>query len=240
MTDAGAGERVCGVCGRALPASMLRPVAVVSGAVRATLDRDEPEWAHTSWICSDDLRRARQTTIEEMIREDHGELTVLDRAVLKSLAASGTVTVNPEEVYDKRLDFGDRLADRLAGFAGSWTFLLSFAGVLVLWIGVNSFALFSAPFDPYPFILLNLILSCVAAVQAPLIMMSQRRQEEKDRLRSENDYRINLKAEVEIRRLHEKMDHHLLMQWDHLTRLGKAQDEIVRQLRAGSGADRKG
>jgi uncharacterized membrane protein len=129
------------------------------------------------------------------------------------------------------------MADRVAAFGGSWTFILSFLAVLVVWVVFNTVAILSADrFDPYPYILLNLVLSCIAAVQAPLIMMSQRRQEAKDRLRAENDYRVNLKAEVEIRQLHEKLDHLLIRQWERLTEIQQIQLELMEDL----GRDRKG
>ncbi len=104
------------------------------------------------------------------------------------------------------LSFGDRMADKIATFGGSWTFILSFIGFLVIWIFINIFWLKNHAFDPYPFILLNLILSCIAALQAPVIMMSQNRQEEKDRERAKIDLKINQKAEKEIRSLHKKLD----------------------------------
>ncbi|GAB3511352.1 DUF1003 domain-containing protein [Emticicia fontis] len=107
---------------------------------------------------------------------------------------------------DKPLSFGDRMADKIADFGGSWTFILSFMGFLVIWISFNIFWLSNKGFDPYPFILLNLILSCIAALQAPVIMMSQNRQEEKDRERAKEDLKINQKAEEEIRSLHNKLD----------------------------------
>lgn len=106
---------------------------------------------------------------------------------------------------NKELSLGARLADSLARVAGSWTFILLFCGALLAWIILNSILLFS-PYDPYPFILLNLVLSCVAAVQAPIIMMSQNRQDEKDRIRAENDYKVNLKSELIVEDLHEKLD----------------------------------
>lgn len=102
--------------------------------------------------------------------------------------------------------FGEKLADQVASFGGSWKFIILFFTLLVVWIIINSIAFLMKPFDPYPFILLNLILSCLASIQAPIIMMSQNRQEVKDRLRAENDYKINLKAEYEIRALQEKVD----------------------------------
>ncbi len=105
---------------------------------------------------------------------------------------------NVNEIHNEKLTFGDRVSDGMANIAGSWGFIISFVAVLLIWIVINSILLFTHPFDPYPFILLNLVLSCVAALQAPVIMMSQNRQENKDRIRSQQDYEINLKAEIII------------------------------------------
>ena len=109
---------------------------------------------------------------------------------------------------------GQRLADRIAAVGGSWNFITGFVIVLFAWIAINSIALLSRPFDPYPYILLNLVLSCLAAIQAPVIMMSQNRQETRDRLHAMRDYQVNLKAELEIRHLHQKIDHLLSHQWE--------------------------
>lgn len=117
---------------------------------------------------------------------------------------------------NKPLSFGDRMSDNIANFGGSWTFILSFMGFLLVWIAFNIYWLSNKGFDPYPFILLNLILSCIAALQAPVIMMSQNRQEEKDRERAKEDLKINQKAEEEIRSLHLKIDL-LLKYYEHKT-----------------------
>ncbi|MEX1313730.1 MAG: DUF1003 domain-containing protein [Desulfotignum sp.] len=130
------------------------------------------------------------------------------------------------------MTLGEALADRIATFGGSWRFILFFGFVLMFWILINTIALAARPFDPYPFILLNLILSCLAAIQAPVIMMSQNRQEAKDRLRSEHDYRINLKAELEIRHLHEKIDHLLSRQWERLAEIQEIQIELLSEVAA--------
>src|SRR5690606_39087291 len=122
------------------------------------------------------------------------------------------------------------IADKVADFGGSWTFILSFVSFLLLWIGVNAFVFMNKGFDPYPFILLNLILSCVAALQAPIIMMSQNRQETKDRERAKNDYMINLKSELEIRILHEKIDHLIMHQQKELMEIQKVQTELMRTI----------
>jgi uncharacterized membrane protein len=134
---------------------------------------------------------------------------------------------NPEAELQSTLTMGQRVADRVAGFGGSWTFLGVFALVLLLWIGVNSVLLIRHPFDPYPYILLNLVLSVLAAIQAPVIMMSQGRQEARDRLHARHDYQLNLKAELEIRSLHQKVDHLLSHQFERLVEIQEMQLELL-------------
>lgn len=139
--------------------------------------------------------------VKEVIKDIRHDMT--DDEIM-NLLANSTVSVNPSE-EDKKENFGDRAADKIAKFAGSWAFIFSFITVLLSWMLFNVFAI-SGGFDPYPFILLNLVLSCVAAIQAPLIMMSQNRQEAKDRRRAENDYRVNLKTEIMIEDLYDKVN----------------------------------
>ena len=134
------------------------------------------------------------------------------------------------------MTFGERLSDRMAEFGGSWKFLIIFCAVLIVWIATNGVLIARRAFDPYPFILLNLILSCLAAAQAPIIMMSQNRAEARDRLRAESDYKINLKAELEIRHLHEKLDHLLRRQYNRLFEIQQIQIELLEEL----GRKRKG
>ena len=144
--------------------------------------------------------------IEEMLAQQNNHLAKLHQIVTDTFKEEQLITTNllnpPQEILNR----GQKLSDKVARFGGSWKFIIAFFIVLLLWIAFNSIALGRAKFDPYPFILMNLILSCIAALQAPIIMMSQNRQEEKDRRRSENDYMINLKAEIEIRSLHQKLD----------------------------------
>jgi len=133
--------------------------------------------------------------------------------------------------FDQPLTFGQRLADRVADFGGSWRFIIFFFVTLMVWVAINSTLIVLHPFDPYPFIFLNLMLSCIAAIQAPVIMMSQNRQEERDRLRAEYDYRVNLKAELEVRQMHEKkMDHLLLYQWQRLLEIQQIQTELMQEV----------
>jgi len=181
-----------------------------------------------SLICDEDLARFRRRYVEALLEEERGEITELDARVLDSFE-KGTLTVQAgaPAAVDQAETFGERVADRVAAFGGSWTFILSFLAVLVLWMALNVVGLSADPFDPYPFILLNLVLSSLAALQAPVIMMSQRRQEDKDRLRSENDYMVNLRAELEIRQLHEKIDHQMAKQWERLAELQQIQIELL-------------
>lgn len=138
--------------------------------------------------------------LKEVIEDIQRDLS--DEEVLKLLAGS-KISVNPSNDREK-YTFGQKAADAIAKFAGSWAFIFSFIGILILWMAVNT-VLAAKAFDPYPFILLNLVLSCVAAIQAPLIMMSQNRQEEKDRRRAENDYKVNLKTEIMIEDIYDKV-----------------------------------
>ena len=163
-------------------------------------------------------------------REEKGDLGQLERDVVESLAHDELLSQNIEAEIDEHRTMGERASDVIASFGGSWTFILSFCAFIVVWMCINIAVAAAAPFDPYPFILLNLVLSCVAALQAPVIMMSQRRQEAKDRLRSENDYRVNLKAELEIRNLHEKIDHMLTSQWQRLAEIQSIQIELMEDL----------
>jgi uncharacterized membrane protein len=137
------------------------------------------------------------------------------------------------KIYEKeeKLSFPDRLSDQVAAFGGSWRFIIFFLSMMAVWICVNIFWFANRGFDPYPFILLNLILSCIAALQAPVIMMSQNRKEERDRKRAENDYIINLKAEIEIRNLHQKMDLLIVEQMKNLFDVQNAQMEAIEEIR---------
>ncbi len=165
--------------------------------------------------------------IAELLRDERGELSNLEDEVVESLKSHDTLAENIEEDYEEKRSLGDRVADVVATFGGSWTFIISFCLFLAVWMGINVLMGEQTAFDAYPFILLNLILSTIAALQAPIIMMSQRRQESKDRLRALNDYKVNLKAELEIRHLHEKVDHLLNRQWERLTEIQQIQIEMM-------------
>lgn len=159
--------------------------------------------------------------IKEILKDVKHDMT--DEEIL-SLLADSRVSENTDKQTKKAYTIGQKAADKIAKFAGSWAFIFSFVGVLVAWMVIN-IVMASGAFDPYPFILLNLVLSCVAAVQAPLIMMSQNRQEEKDRRRAENDYKVNLKTEIMIEDLHDKMNKILEIQEEILKKIDSASDK---------------
>lgn len=220
----------CQICGEqkrlfdAIPADLVR-IPIVNLILES-----HPDWKSDGYICTKDLNRFRGEYIKNVIETEKGELTVLEEDVLNRMREHEILSENINIEFERRLTVGERLADTIAGFGGSWLFIIIFSGVILSWLAINSWALISQPFDPYPYILLNLVLSCLAAIQAPIIMMSQNRQESRDRMRAEHDYRINLKAELEIRHLHDKMDHLLMKQWERLLEIQGVQIDLMEEL----------
>ena len=221
---------VCNICGKTKARSMMMPAALVRSAVAEQIKTAYPDWKAEGYICLSDLNQFRMHYIQNLLESEKGELTSLDHDVLESLQRHETLSSNVDAEFEKDLTLGEKMADKLASFGGSWTFLIIFGALLLAWIVSNSVMLIKKPFDPYPFILLNLVLSCLAAVQAPVIMMSQNRVEDKDRLRSQHDYRVNLKAELEIRHLHDKVDHLLSHQWERLVEIQQIQIDLLSEL----------
>jgi len=169
---------------------------------------------------------------DKLFHTKYEQLGEHEKKVVRFLAESNHISRNVAHDYSQQLTFGQRMADKVASFGGSWTFIAIFAFILVAWIGLNSFVLFQAakPFDPYPYILLNLFLSMLAAVQAPIILMSQNRQAATDRLSAEHDYEVNLKAELEISVLHEKVDQLREKQWLELIAMQQDQLQLLSQV----------
>ncbi len=225
-------EHACALCGKVLPARNLVSGEIVRTELATEIQKSCPQWSAELFICREDLARMRGRYVHNMLESERGELSSLETEVVRSLEEHEILSSNIDAELEQHWSLGERLADRIASFGGSWAFLICFGGFLVLWIGLNSAVLLWRPLDPYPFIFLNLILSCLAAVQAPIIMMSQNRQEAKDRIRSQHDYQVNLKAELEIRHLHEKVDHLLSHQWERLVKIQELQLELLADLGA--------
>ncbi|MCP9763334.1 DUF1003 domain-containing protein [Lacihabitans soyangensis] len=166
----------------------------------------------------------------DFISEENTHLEKFRKIVQDSIEAEELIVYNLLHPPIERLSEGQKISDKVAKFGGSWRFIIAFGVVLSLWIIFNALIVVKFRFDPYPFILMNLILSCIAALQAPIIMMSQNRQEEKDRMMNENDYLINLKAEMQIRSLHQKMDLLLEEQIKTLFESQKSQLDILKTI----------
>lgn len=190
------------------------------------LHQQHPQAKDLTDLSPEQISESRKQYIDELLHTELGELNEVEKMVAKSIRQK-QLSVSHKHKNTPPPGLGDKLADKVAAFGGSWNFIILFLVILVIWMLINVIVLHNKGFDPYPFILMNLILSCVAALQAPVIMMSQNRQEAKDRDRAEHDYKVNLKAEVEIRMLHEKLDHILLHQNKRLLQIQEVQMEMM-------------
>ena len=220
----------CAITGKEYPQDELYKGSALRKSLLELIRKDHPDFSPDSYISLDEVNKYRKKYVESLIEDEVGELSHLESEVVNSIAANKLISDNIEVELDKKLTFGQRLSDRIADFGGSWTFIIFFFTALFIWIAINIFLLTSKPFDPYPFILLNLILSCLASIQAPIIMMSQNRKESRDRLRSENDYKINLKAELEIRVIHEKLDHLVAHQNQKMLEIQEIQADFLEDI----------
>jgi uncharacterized membrane protein len=205
MTIKNTALRTCAICGKSFHAHNIVSGEIVRKEIADEILKAFPDWSSEKYICRTDLTQIRGKYVSSLLESERGELSSLEHEVVRSLREHELLSSNIEAEFEQKWSFGERLADKIATFGGSWTFLICFGVLLFIWVGANSFVLVQRPPDPYPFIFLNLILSCIAAIQAPVIMMSQNRQEAKDRIRSQHDYQVNLKAELEIRHLHERV-----------------------------------
>lgn len=222
---------VSSISNKEFPETERMQAKVIRKAIFDIIKKEHPSFNFNSAISVSELNQYRQKYISEYLLNEVGELGELEKDVLETIQNQGTLSskIVLEEASVK-LTYGQRLADKIASFGGSWRFIIIFGVFILIWMTINIIFLASKPFDPYPFILLNLILSCLAALQAPVIMMSQNRQEEKDRERSRQDYMINLKSELEIRMLHEKLDHLIINQQQELLNIQQVQVEMMEDI----------
>ncbi len=220
----------CQICGVEKPVAKLMPAVSVRDSLVNIIKESNPNWDSSGYICLDDLNKFRGTFVQKILEEENGTLSAYDKEVLDSIIEKDILSKNINDEAVKNLTFGEKLSDKLAQFGGSWPFIIIFGSFLLVWMLINLFLLTVHPFDPYPFILLNLVLSCLAAIQAPVIMMSQNRQENKDRLRARNDYQVNLKAEIEIRQLNDKVDHLMLQLGQKLLEIQQIQIDLMEDI----------
>ena len=193
------------------------------------INKTHPNFSKNCFLSIEEMNDYREKYISEFLNKKLGNLTEVEKQVIQSVSKNTMISTEVEE-DEQEITFGQKLADKVAEFGGSWGFIIFFMTFLVAWILLNVFWLSNHGFDPYPFILLNLILSCIAAIQAPVIMMSQNRQEEKDRERAKKDYKINLKSELEIRELHEKIDHLIIHYQQDLLEIQKTQIDLLENI----------
>lgn len=204
----------------------------IRSSILELIQKEHPDFDRNKFLAIPEMNLFREKYISSYLTDQLGTLSDLEKKVLSSVKEHSTLTDKIDEEHNQSLTAGQKVADKVATFGGSWTFIISFGVFIFLWISLNIFWFANKGFDPYPFILLNLLLSCLAAIQAPIIMMSQNRQEEKDRDRSKKDYMINLKSELEVRALHEKIDHLMIYQQQDLIEIQKIQIEMMNDILA--------
>lgn len=226
----------CQLSGRELPLNEVIPADLVRETLVTECKKHCREWDENGYVALDELNRLRIKHVDDLLTRDAALVSKLNQEVAKSLEHQDLLSQDVDQMFERKLSFGEKLSDRIADFGGSWTFIMIFLGFLVVWMVANGIILKTHSVDPYPFIFLNLLLSCVAALQAPVIMMSQNRQEERDRARGENDYKVNLKAELEIRHLHEKLDKLVQDQWKHLLEIQQMQIDMIEEMQQRKGA----
>lgn len=221
---------VCQICKKEKKLSELMPGISVPNSLVKLIIRKNYQWNPDGFICTEDLNVFRSEFVHGILTEERGTLSEFELEVLDSIVERDLLSRNVDASYEIKSSWGERLSDKIAQFGGSWPFIMIFLSFIGIWMIINIVILANRSFDPYPFILLNLVLSCIAALQAPVIMMSQNRQEAKDRDRSLHDYQINLKAEVEIRRLHDKMDHLLNQQGMRMLEIQQIQMDMMEEI----------
>ncbi|HET8713600.1 MAG TPA: DUF1003 domain-containing protein [Gemmatimonadales bacterium] len=220
----------CSLCGTLVEGRTLASPQKLENRILDLIRQDRPDWEGKRGICPNCLEQYRAKKFIDYLEAEYKKLSDIEQAVVSKITRRGRVSRVVQTEFDANMTFGQRVADKVAQFGGSWAFIGLFGAILICWMGINSWVLVRRPFDPYPFILLNLVLSTLAALQAPVIMMSQNRQAAKDRMHAQQDYEINLMAEIEIRDLHDKLDSLRFKQWHELWHIQKRQIELLEHL----------
>ena len=235
----------CSICGNEKNIEEVIDVSKVGKSIADNIKKEFPELHSSGFVCTSCLNSYRREHITDSLQVEEGALSALDEELVGSIKDKKMQATEIYKKIDKESTKGDRIADIAAEFGGSWWFILIFSIIFIGWIIMNSVIFINRRFDPYPFSLLNLVLSCLAAIQAPIIMMSQNRQEVKDRKRSENEYQINLRAELKIQSVNEKLNYlsDLLaklmetqqIQSEMITEFIEKQNDSFRQLETSQG-----
>ena len=220
----------CSLCKTLVEGRTLASPQKLEPPLVEVIKRERPDWEAKRGICRTCLEQYRAKKFVGYLEQEYEKISEMEKSLVTQIARRGRVSKMVNKEFEANMTFGEHVADRVARFGGSWTFIMIFGSILLTWMAVNTWLLVRHPFDPYPFILLNLVLSTLAALQAPVIMMSQNRQAEKDRMQANHDYQINLMAEIEIRDLHDKLDGLRFKQWHELWHMQKRQLELLEHL----------
>jgi uncharacterized membrane protein len=220
----------CQICGKEKTRADLVPASLVRTSIAGIILKDYPGWSTEGYICRADLGRFRIAYVRQALEKENDECASLLGKDITGVPQEQHLPKNDYIEYEQELTFGEHISDRIAGFAGSWSFIAVFVCLIFLWVFLNTYLLLTRPFDPYPFILLNLVLSILTAVQAPVIIMSQNRQETRDRLHADRDYQVSVHTELEIHRLHKKIDHLMTTQGQRFLEIQQIQTELLEEL----------
>ena len=220
----------CSLCNTQVEGRTLASPQKLENRILDLIRQDRPDWEGKRGICAHCLEQYRAKKFVSYLEAEYQKLSELEHSVVSKITRRGRVSKLVHQDLDTQMTLGERVADRVAQFGGSWRFIGIFGAILFGWMIINTILLVRHPFDPYPFILLNLVLSTIAALQAPVIMMSQNRQAHKDRMHANQDYEVNLMAEIEIRDLHDKLDSLRFKQWHELWHIQKRQIELLEHL----------
>jgi uncharacterized membrane protein len=219
---------LCKICQKSFSPNDVIPVTLIRESLIEFIKLKVPDLKLSDFVCKKDIEELRKGYFQKIFKDERGELDEVQGTIIKAMADRETISQNLNETTDENLTFGEKLSDKIASFGGSWTFIIIFGSALAIWITWNEAS--NIRFDPYPYILLNLFLSCIAALQAPIIMMSQNRQNARDRERQLEDYKVNLKSEIDIRMLNEKIDRLISHQWQRLLEIQEMQMEMMEEM----------
>lgn len=229
MQEGHGSEEVCPICRRRKPAWEMIPGGAMSKSLADIVQQQHLGWTPAEVICATCLAQSREQFVSQVLEEEQERAEIQVEELEATLKEFEPVSKDLRDEFTHHRSLGDRIADAVTTYVGSWSFFTANIIFLAIWIVLNSLAIFAFHWDPYPFIFLNLVLSWVSVLEAPLIMMSQNRQDARDRLRDEHDFRVNLAAETEIRLLHRKLDQLLLEHWPKLVEIQRMQMELMEQ-----------
>jgi uncharacterized membrane protein len=221
-------KATCSVCGTQVDTRHLVNPQKLDEELVSLIRAENPSWEGKRGVCDKCREKFRAKKFLVYLEAESRKLSEMEKELVTKIARRGRISHAVDKEFEEALTFGQRVADKVAQFGGSWTFIFIFGGVLLVWVALNTIPLIlNKPFDPFPYILLNLVLSMLAAIQAPVIMMSQNRQAAHDRLEARHDYEVNLMAEIEIRDLHDKLDSLRFKQWHELWQMLQRQIDTL-------------